>query len=238
MVSVVVKYWRSNHQGGPRPHHCFWWYWEKDAHATELLFIGCAVAARCLAGYLVLYPRAWWVGRLSRLATGDDKQLSTTLDKRFCTNKRNHIRRPRSCSSYHVNSGRILFQTHCAACHRDNGQGAKALPNPIDQEWLYGGSVDHYSLDCPKERNGAMPGWSEIMRQMRWQKSLFYLASLNQRHTDVPEVKVELGKSLFVQYCSRLATLMAQLPAKRLAYLIFPMTLGSMEAALEDSTYD
>ncbi len=33
-------------------------------------------------------------------------------------------------------------------------------------------------------------------------KISYYLASLNQRHTDVPEVKVELGKELFVKTCS------------------------------------
>lgn len=40
------------------------------------------------------------------------------------------------------------------------------------------------------------------MRPDEVAKVSYYLASLNQRHTDVPEVKVELGKTLFVKYCS------------------------------------
>ncbi|MFA0648485.1 c-type cytochrome, partial [Vibrio cyclitrophicus] len=50
--------------------------------------------------------------------------------------------------------------------------------------------------------NGAMPGWSEIMRPDEVAKVSYYLASLNQRHTDVPEVKVKVGKELFAKYCS------------------------------------
>lgn len=40
------------------------------------------------------------------------------------------------------------------------------------------------------------------MRPDEVAKVSYYLASLNQRHTDVPEVKVELGKTLFTKYCS------------------------------------
>ena len=40
------------------------------------------------------------------------------------------------------------------------------------------------------------------MRPDEVAKVSYYLASLNQRHTDVPEVKVKVGKELFVKYCS------------------------------------
>jgi mono/diheme cytochrome c family protein len=40
------------------------------------------------------------------------------------------------------------------------------------------------------------------MRPDEVAKVSYYLASLNQRHTDVPEVKVKVGNELFVKYCS------------------------------------
>ncbi|CAH7293871.1 putative diheme cytochrome c-553 [Vibrio chagasii] len=204
MVSVVVKYWRSNHQADhDHTIGTFDGIEEKDAPPPKLLFISYAVAFLLSAGYLVLYPGLGeWEG-LVDWQQSDDKlsSPSTTLDEQFAQTSETTLEGLAAVPAI-VNSGRILFQTHCAACHRDNAQGQKHFPNLIDQEWLYGGSDEAIIHSIAKGRNGAMPGWSEIMRPDEVAKVSYYLASLNQRHTDVPEVKVELGKSLFVQYCS------------------------------------
>ncbi|MDA0151426.1 c-type cytochrome [Vibrio sp. Makdt] len=204
MVSVVVKYWRSNHKADhDHTIGTFDGIEEKDAPPPKLLFICYAVAFLLSAGYLVLYPGLGeWEG-LVDWQQSDDKlsSPSTTLDEQFAQTSETTLEGLATVPAI-VNSGRILFQTHCAACHRDNGQGQKHFPNLIDQEWLYGGSDEALIHSIAKGRNGAMPGWSEIMRPDEVAKVSYYLASLNQRHTDVPEVKVELGKSLFVQYCS------------------------------------
>lgn len=204
MVSVVVKYWRSNHKADhDHTIGTFDGIEEKDAPPPKLLFVSYAVAFLLSAGYLVLYPGLGeWEG-LVDWQQSDDKlsSPSTTLDEQLAQTNENTLEGLASVPAI-VNSGRILFQTHCAACHRDNGQGQKHFPNLIDQEWLYGGSDEAVIHSIAKGRNGAMPGWSEIMRPDEVAKVSYYLASLNQRHTDVPDVKVELGKSLFVQYCS------------------------------------
>ncbi|CAH7172712.1 putative diheme cytochrome c-553 [Vibrio chagasii] len=204
MVSVVVKYWRSNHKADhDHTIGTFDGIEEKDAPPPKLLFISYAVAFLLSAGYLVLYPGLGeWEG-LVDWQQSDDKlsSPSTTLDEQFAQTSETTLEGLATVPAI-VNSGRILFQTNCAACHRDNGQGQKHFPNLIDQEWLYGGSDEALIHSIAKGRNGAMPGWSEIMRPDEVAKVSYYLASLNQRHTDVPEVKVELGKSLFVQYCS------------------------------------
>ncbi|MBE8574603.1 cytochrome c [Vibrio sp. OPT18] len=204
MVSVIVKYWRSNHKADhDHTIGTFDGIEEKDAPPPKLLFVSYAVAFLLSAGYLVLYPGLGeWEG-LVDWEQSDDKlsSPSTTLNEQFAQTSETTLEGLAAVSEI-VNSGRILFQTHCAACHRDNAQGQKHFPNLIDQEWLYGGSDEAVIHSIAKGRNGAMPGWSEIMRPDEVAKVSYYLASLNQRHTDVPEIKVELGKTLFVQYCS------------------------------------
>lgn len=204
MVSVVVKYWRSNHKADEdHTVGTFDGIEEKDAPPPKLLFVSYAVAFSLSACYLVLYPGVGeWKG-LVDWQQSDDKLSSptTTLDEQFQQTSETTLAGLAEIPDI-VNSGQVLFQTHCAACHRDNAQGQKHFPNLIDQEWLYGGSDEAIIHSIAKGRNGAMPGWSEIMRPDEVAKVSYYLASLNQRHTDVPEVKVELGKSLFVQYCS------------------------------------
>ncbi|WP_372385142.1 c-type cytochrome [Vibrio sp. BS-M-Sm-2] len=204
MVSVVVKYWRSNHKADhDHTIGTFDGIEEKDAPPPKLLFVSYAVAFLLSAGYLVLYPGLGeWEG-LVDWKQSDDKLSSptTSLNEQFSQTSDTTLEGLAAIPEI-VNSGRILFQTHCAACHRDNAQGQKHFPNLIDQEWLYGGSDEAVIHSIAKGRNGAMPGWSEIMRPDEVAKVSYYLASLNQRHTDVPEIKVELGKTLFVKYCS------------------------------------
>ena len=204
MVSVVVKYWRSNHKADhDHTIGTFDGIEEKDAPPPKLLFVSYAVAFLLSAGYLVLYPGLGeWEG-LVDWEQSDDKlsSPSTTLNEQFAQTSETTLEGLAAVPEI-VNSGRILFQTHCAACHRDNAQGQKHFPNLIDQEWLYGGSDEAVIHSIAKGRNGAMPGWSEIMRPDEVAKVSYYLASLNQRHTDVPEVKVKVGKELFVKYCS------------------------------------
>ena len=204
MVSVVVKYWRSNHQAD-QDHTLgtFDGIEEKDAPPPKLLFVSYAIAFLLSAGYLVLYPGLGeWEG-LVDWKQSDDKlsSPSTTLNEQFSQTTETTLEGLSGIPEI-VNSGQILFQTHCAACHRDNAQGQKHFPNLIDQEWLYGGSDEAIIHSIAKGRNGAMPGWSEIMRPDEVAKVSYYLASLNQRHTDVPEVKVKVGKELFAKYCS------------------------------------
>ncbi|MEZ8702420.1 c-type cytochrome [Vibrio cyclitrophicus] len=204
MVSVVVKYWRSNHKADhDHTLGTFDGIEEKDAPLPKLLFVSYAVAFLLSAGYLVLYPGLGeWEG-LVDWKQSDDKLSSptTSLNEQFSQTSETTLEGLSAVPEI-VNSGQILFQTHCAACHRDNAQGQKHFPNLIDQEWLYGGSDEAIIHSIVKGRNGAMPGWSEIVRPDEVAKMSYYLASLNQRHTDVPEIKVELGKTLFTKYCS------------------------------------
>ncbi|WP_434763196.1 c-type cytochrome [Vibrio fortis] len=204
MVSVVVKYWRSNHKAD-QDHTVgtFDNIEEKDAPPPKLLFVSYAIAFVISAGYLVLYPgMGEWRG-LVDWQQSDDRlsSPSTSLDEQMVLQAQTDLNTLALVPEI-VTSGQILFQTHCAACHRDNAQGQKHFPNLIDQEWLYGGDDNAIIHSIAKGRNGAMPGWSEILRPDEISKISYYLASLNQRHTDVPEVKVELGKSLFIQNCA------------------------------------
>lgn len=86
MVSVVVKYWRSNHKADhDHTIGTFDGIEEKDAPPPKLLFVSYAVAFLLSAGYLVLYPGLGeWEG-LVDWEQSDDKlsSPSTTLNEQF-----------------------------------------------------------------------------------------------------------------------------------------------------------
>ncbi|CAM4054611.1 c-type cytochrome [Vibrio neonatus] len=204
MVSIIVKYWRKNHDADAnKALGTFDGIDENDAPPPKLLFISYFVAFCLSVGFLVLYPGLGnWEG-LMGWKQSDDKLSSptTTLDQQFASVSDTSLASLAQNSDI-TDSGRILFQTHCAACHRDNAQGQKHFPNLIDNDWLYGGSDEAILHSIEKGRNGAMAGYNEILNEDEISKLSYFLASLNQRHTDVPPVKVELGKQLFKQYCS------------------------------------
>ncbi|MGR5177303.1 c-type cytochrome [Vibrio parahaemolyticus] len=204
MVAVVAKYWRSNHQADKdRVIGSFDGIDENDAAPPKLMFGAYFVAFTLSFGYLIMYPGIGnWQG-LANYNQADDKlsRPNTSLDEQF-SGLTDLSLIVLSNEDDIISTGKGLFQTHCAACHRDNGQGAKHFPNLIDNEWIYGGSDEAVIHSITLGRNGAMPGWVDVLRPDEIAKISYYLASLNQRHTDVPEVKVALGKELFVKTCS------------------------------------
>ncbi|OED84815.1 c-type cytochrome [Vibrio breoganii] len=204
MVGIVVKYWRKNHEADANKSLAtFDGIDENDAPPPKLLFISYFIAFSISVGYLILYPGLGnWQG-LVDWEQSDDKLSapSTTLDEQFATVTDTSLMNLAQNEAI-TTSGRMLFQTHCAACHRDNAQGQKHFPNLIDNDWMYGGSDEAIIHSIEKGRNGAMAGYNEVLNEDEIAKLSYYLASLNQRHSNVPAVKVELGKQLFAQYCS------------------------------------
>ena len=204
MVMVVVKYWRTNHKAdADKVIGSFDGIDENDAPPPKLLFIGYFIAFALSLGYLLLYPGLGnWPGLLNWQQQNDSFSYpSSSLDNEFEQVSDTSLQQLANDADIVV-AGKMLFQTHCAACHQNNAQGAKHFPNLIDNVWLYGGSDEDIIHSISRGRNGAMPGWGDTLGADQIAKLSYYLASLNQRHTDVPPIKVELGKGLFQQYCS------------------------------------
>ncbi|WP_261817839.1 c-type cytochrome [Vibrio gallicus] len=204
MIIVVVYYWRKNHTAdADKTLDTFDGVAENDAPAPKLLFIAYAIALVIAVGYLILYPGMGnWHGLVDWEQSEDKLSTPTTnLDQQFAQLSDVSLASLATNDAI-TNSGAMLFKTHCAACHRDNAQGQKHFPNLIDNDWMYGGSDQAILHSIEKGRNGAMAGYLEILTEDEIAKVSYYLASLNQRHTDVPPVKVELGKQTFMQYCS------------------------------------
>ncbi len=44
--------------------------------------------------------------------------------------------------NYAVSGGAAVFRTNCIQCHGSGAQGGKGFPNLLDDDWLWGGSMD------------------------------------------------------------------------------------------------
>lgn len=204
MILVVVKYWKTNHLADEnKTVDSFDNIDENDGPPPRIMFIAYLVAFSCSILFLILYPGLGnWQGLLGWQQSDDTpREHNVSLDEQIAS-----INSPTltalAAEPAITASGKALFQTHCAACHRANGQGQKHFPNVVDDVWLYGGTDEAILHSIKLGRNGAMAGWKAILPKEDIQNMSYYLASLQQRPLNAPSVKIDLGKNAFLKNCS------------------------------------
>lgn len=60
-------------------------------------------------------------------------------------------------SNYVVRSAKVLFGDNCAACHGTSGAGNPGYPVLVDDDWLYGGTIETIEQTIVNGRTGMMP---------------------------------------------------------------------------------
>ena len=60
-------------------------------------------------------------------------------------------------STYVQRSAKVLFGDNCAACHGAEGAGNQGYPVLVDNDWLYGGSIQAIEQSIINGRTGNMP---------------------------------------------------------------------------------
>jgi cytochrome c oxidase cbb3-type subunit 3 len=59
--------------------------------------------------------------------------------------------------AFALSGGKAIFGDNCAPCHGSGGGGAKGIPNLVDDDWLYGGSLGTITETVQKGRIAMMP---------------------------------------------------------------------------------
>jgi cytochrome c oxidase cbb3-type subunit 3 len=60
-------------------------------------------------------------------------------------------------SNYVMRSAKVLFGDNCAACHGTGGAGNPGYPVLVDDDWLYGGTIEVIEQTINNGRTGMMP---------------------------------------------------------------------------------
>jgi len=68
-------------------------------------------------------------------------------------------------SSYAIASAKVLFGDNCAACHGRAGQGGPGFPVLVDDDWLYGGTIENIEQSLISGRKGVMIAHGKILAQ-------------------------------------------------------------------------
>lgn len=67
-------------------------------------------------------------------------------------------------TTYTQASAKVLYGDYCAACHGGGGQGGPEYPVLVDDNWLYGGSVETIEQTITNGRKGVMTANASILK--------------------------------------------------------------------------
>ena len=108
-----------------------------------------------------------------------------------------------------VSAGGAVFRTNCSQCHGSGAAGAKGYPNLLDDDWLWGGTIEDIAYTVNHGiRNetdldahwSQMPAFGEILEKEEISQVVHYVMSLSAAEHDA--AKAEAGAVLFDEQCS------------------------------------
>jgi cytochrome c oxidase cbb3-type subunit 3 len=188
-----------------------WWLW--TLYATIVWAIG----------YTIMYP-AWpmvnsaTAGILGWSTRGDVaneiaavEEANAPMNAKLEATELTAISGDTELETYAVSAGSAVFKTWCAQCHGSGAAGAKGYPNLLDDDWLWGGSVEDIHMtvshgirneDSEDARYSEMPafGRDELLEKEEIDQVVNYVMSLSGDAEDA--TKVEAGAVVFEDNCA------------------------------------
>lgn len=97
--------------------------------------------------------------------------------------------------NYAVKTAKVLFGDNCAACHGANGQGNQGFPVLVDDDWLYGGTLQQINATITFGKKGNMPakGMLGNLNDAEMEKLADYVMDLSQGKAN------PAGKALYMK---------------------------------------
>ncbi len=173
-------------------------------------------------GYTIAYP-AW---PLIKAATPGILQQSTRADvqteiDRFASANApieakltaanlDEIKNDPALADFALKSGKAVFQTFCAQCHGAGGGGGKGYPALVDNDWLWGGTIDDVHTTIlhgirnttdPEARYSQMPafGTDGLLDKTQIGDVVQYVLQLSKQPHDA--AKATAGAQVFAENC-------------------------------------
>ena len=139
------------------------------------------------------------------------EEANAAINDRLASAELTQISADADLQSYANNAGAAVFRTWCAQCHGSGAAGATGYPNLLDDDWLWGGSIEeiHTTISHgirnetdPDARYSQMPsfGTDELLSKAEIRQVVNYVMSLSTEPND-PAV-VEDGAVVFADNCA------------------------------------
>ena len=188
-----------------------WWLW--TFYATIIWALGYVVAYPAIP--LVNRATEGLLGRTTRNEVAAEIQrfdeANAPIQARLTSVELAAIRDDPELMNYAGNAGASVFRTYCAQCHGSGAAGNPGYPNLLDNDWLWGGTIEdiHLTLlhgirspDDPDTRYSEMPkfGLDGLLDDTQIAQVTQYVLSLSDQPHDA--AAAQAGQTIFAEQCT------------------------------------
>jgi len=108
-----------------------------------------------------------------------------------------------------INGGRAVFAANCSQCHGSGAAGAKGYPNLLDNDWLWGGSIEEIAFTVshgirnehsPEARWTEMPAFGEILSKEEIAAVVEHVRAISGRESDA--ALAAAGETVYLDNCA------------------------------------
>ena len=112
--------------------------------------------------------------------------------------------------AYASSAGAAVFRTWCAQCHGSGAAGAKGYPNLLDNDWLWGGTMEDIHLtvshgirneESDDARYSEMPAFGDILEKDEISQVANYVLTLSGQTPADAEV-AKAGETVYLDNCA------------------------------------
>ena len=174
-------------------------------------------------GYTIAYP-AWpmineatagVLGYSTRAEVADEiaavEEANGPINATLVAAELTEVRDDPELMQYATSSGAAVFRTWCAQCHGSGGAGVQAsgYPNLLDDDWLWGGTIEDIHLTIAHgirneedldSRYSEMPAFGEILEEQEILSVVQYVQSLSGTPEDA--TLAAGGEEVYLDNCS------------------------------------
>ncbi|MAQ84404.1 cytochrome-c oxidase, cbb3-type subunit III [Psychromarinibacter halotolerans] len=142
-----------------------WWLWTFYATIVwgviyTLLFPAWPLVERATGGFLGFSTR----GQVEeQIATFE--QQNAGLDSDLASVELASLADNGDLHNFAINKGAAVFRNNCSQCHGSGAQGAEGFPNLLDDDWLWGGTIDEIAYTVTngvRNEDSFDAHWSEM----------------------------------------------------------------------------
>jgi len=108
-------------------------------------------------------------------------------------------------------AGAASFRTNCTVCHGSGAQGGKGFPNLVDDDWVWGGTLDDIFTtihdgarsSSPDTRQSQMPSWGKdgLLKSDEVEAVATYVEKLHQGDKADKTAAYTQGQKIFADNC-------------------------------------
>ena len=187
-----------------------WWLW--TFYITIIWGIGYTIAYP--AWPLVSSATAGILGYATRSEVADEiaavQEANEGINMRLASADLSEVPNDPDLNGYAVSAGGAVYRTWCTQCHGSGAAGFVGYPNLLDDDWLWGGTVEEIyttvahgirNEDDEDARFSQMPAYGDIFEPEEIEQVVNYVLTLSGAEARDP-AKATAGQELFLDNCA------------------------------------